>query len=279
MEKEKMDDKWNGSFYDSKIDYVSTLGKGVIEWLKPQLGERIMDLGCGTGELANEISASGASVLGMDLSSSMIETAKQKFPHLSFQVADGETFHTSAPYDAVFSNAALHWMKRPKQVIRSVRKALREGGRFVAEFGGKGNVQTIVKATEETLAARGVLSIGEKNPWYFPSIGEYATLLEQEGFHVAQAIHFARPTTLTDGEEGLKNWLHCFSNNFFADFSLKEKESAWDEIIEKCRPSLYRQGIWVADYWRIRITAIKLRHNTNIPNRLKFKSQRPDGTL
>jgi trans-aconitate methyltransferase len=129
---------WNADIYDEKLSFVSELGKSLIEMLRPKQGEKILDLGCGTGELTNEIAKLGAEVVGMDASPDMIEKARKKYPYISFLVDRGETFRTQEHYDAIFSNAALHWMKQAESVVQSMALALREGGRLVAEFGGNG---------------------------------------------------------------------------------------------------------------------------------------------
>ncbi|GEN34915.1 class I SAM-dependent methyltransferase [Aneurinibacillus danicus] len=247
---------WNADLYDDKISFVSEYGKEVVRLLNPQEGEHILDIGCGTGDLTREIADAGALPLGIDLSSSMIEKARQKYPDLSFIVADASTFHTDQVFDAAFSNAALHWMKQPEDVIASVWHLLKPGGRFVAEFGGKGNVQIIIDSITEVLSEYGI-SAAERNPWYFPSIGEYSMLLEQQGFHVRYAVHFARPTPLHDGERGLTHWLESFSDDFFHDFNPAQKETIFQKIIQKAKPHLYRNGKWTADYKRLRIAAIK----------------------
>lgn len=247
---------WDAELYDSKISYVSQLGEDVVTLLQPQKGERILDIGCGTGDLTKEIADSGAVPFGIDLSSSMIEKAKQKYPELLFSIANAETFRTNELFDAVFSNAALHWMKKADKVAESIWLALRPGGRFVAEFGGKGNVETIIKGIADVLSEYGI-SATERNPWYFPSIGEYSSLLEYQGFCVTYAVHFQRPTLLTDGEYGLKHWLDSFCDDFFQGMSVSEKAAALERIIQKLRPALFKEGNWVADYARIRVIAIK----------------------
>lgn len=193
---------WDANLYDGKIGYVSQMGRELVKLLNPQPGERILDLGCGTGDLSQEIARSGANPSGIDLSPSMIEKARQKFPDIQFAVENAETFRTSERFDAVFSNAALHWMKGAAKVVESVWLALRPGGRFVAEFGGRDNVATIIKGITDVRSEYGISST-EINPWYFPGINEYSSLLEQQGFHVTYAVHFEHPTPLEDGENEL----------------------------------------------------------------------------
>lgn len=251
-----LNNSWNSNLYDDKISFVSKLGKDVVSLLDPQPNEKILDLGCGTGDLTNEIKRSGAIPLGIDYSNSMIEKARMKFPHIKFQVENGETFRLSEQFDAVFSNAALHWMTRPAKVVESVWFALKDGGRFVAEFGGKNNIQTIDKAVKNVVSTFRT-NVSKTNQWYYPSIGEYSYLLEKQGFRVVYAIHFDRPTQLEDGENGLKHWLDMFAGSYFAPLSNFEKSQAYSIIEEKLRPELFKNGCWFADYVRIRIKALK----------------------
>jgi ubiquinone/menaquinone biosynthesis C-methylase UbiE len=249
---------WNAHLYDEKLGFVSEMGKALIDLLAPQKGEKILDLGCGTGDLAYQIARSGAIVTGMDASETMIEQARHKYPEITFIVGDGETFRTADRFDAVFSNAALHWMKRAPLVAESVSRALRPGGRFIAEFGGKGNVGHIAEMVEEVLAKHYSINASGRNPWYFPSIGEYASLLERHDFRVAFAAHFDRPTPLPDGENGLYHWLDICAGTFFQGMSQQLKEEAYLTIKEELKPNLYQNGLWTADYKRIRVAAVKM---------------------
>ncbi|GIP44476.1 hypothetical protein J45TS6_29350 [Paenibacillus sp. J45TS6] len=192
---------WASEHYDEKLSFVSEMGRGLIDLLEPVEGERILDLGCGTGDLTQEIAASKAMVTGMDLSPSMLEKARIKYPNLNFVEGNAECFTVQEPLDAVFSNAALHWMKNAEDVVQCVHDALRPGGRFVAEFGGQHNVGTVVQAISEVLMEQGI-DAGTRSPWYFPSIGEYSVLLERHGFRVTYALHFDRPTPMQDSGTG-----------------------------------------------------------------------------
>ncbi|MGG2201549.1 MULTISPECIES: class I SAM-dependent methyltransferase [Paenibacillus] len=251
--------QWNAEHYDKQIGFVSELGKGLIALLKAQAGERILDLGCGTGDLAYEIAQMGAHCVGIDYSQEMIDKARSKYPGVRFEQADGQAFRLKdgeQPYDAVFSNAALHWMKRPEQVAESVWLALRPGGRFVAEFGGAGNVETIFCAVRDTVKTYGI-DAGERDPWYFPTIGEYASILENQGFQVGYAELYDRPTRLSDGEQGMRHWLKAFAGVFFEGLTEKEKEEAADRCVQLVKPVLYEGGQWMADYRRIRVHAMR----------------------
>jgi len=256
MSEANMKQSWDANLYDGKLGFVAEFGKGLLSLLEPQYGEKILDLGCGTGDLTAEIAASGADPVGLDMSVEMIQKAQLKYPSLQFLQGDGENFQLKQCFDAVFSNAALHWMKRPEKVVSSVWGVLRQGGRFTAEFGGKGNVETIVKAIAAVLETHGVDPM-ERNPWYFPSIGEYAQILESQGFRLTYAAHFDRPTPLKDGDKGLDHWLNMFGDSFFKGFSEGQKELIFNQVKEQVRPELYDGNQWIADYKRIRILAIK----------------------
>lgn len=248
--------QWNAQLYDTKMGFVSQLGKAVLDLLAPQEGEKVLDVGCGTGDLTAAIAASGAVPVGIDLSPEMIQKAREKYPSLTFVAANAETYRTEQPFDAVFSNAALHWMKNPAAVIESIWLALRPGGRFVAEFGGKGNIQAIFAAISEELANSGIAA-AERNPWYYPSIAEYSTLLERQGFTVVYASLFDRPTSLGTDRDALLPWLETFAGPFFHDFSEAAKAQAFRSITERVRPALYKDGNWLVDYKRLRIVAYK----------------------
>lgn len=247
--------QWNASFYDSKIGFVSQLGKGVVDLLAPQPGEHILDLGCGTGDLAHQIASLGAHCRGIDFSQDMVDQARIKYPELPFDAADAHTFRLAEKFDAVFSNAALHWMKQPEQVIVSVRQALRKGGRFVAEFGGSGNVGHIYRAIAEVLKPYGI-DAEERNPWYFPTISEYSGLLEQHGFEVRYMELFDRPTELVDGEQGMMHWLHTFGGMFFVGMTEEEKSEAYAQCCSLLREELFNGSYWTADYRRLRFAAV-----------------------
>ncbi len=225
---------WEPGIYDALHSYVSDYGKNLVDLLAPQPGERILDLGCGTGTLTHQIAAAGARVVGLDGSTEMIGQARQNYPKLEFRLGDARTFRDPEPFDAVFSNAVLHWVQPPVDAILTVRAALRSGGRFIAEFGGKGNIAAVTGAAC-------------LNPWYFPSIGEYAALLEQNGFEVSSASLFERPTKL-EGERGLREWVDMF-------YKPRLPADVIERMEIELRPTLFRNGSWTIDYKRLRIAA------------------------
>jgi trans-aconitate 2-methyltransferase len=257
MEPGPSDKTWNTALYDGKNAFVWKHGRGVVELLSPQPGERILDLGCGTGHLTSEIASVGAEVIGIDNSRSMIEEARRLYPDLVFEIRDAADFHLDGLFDAIFSNAAIHWMKDQRAVARCIWEALRPGGRFVAEFGGKNNIHAIRTALTDAVHAAGETINAEPFARYYPTIGEYATLLEEQGFRVTSATHFDRPTRLEEGEKGLRNWLLTFTDNVIESLPENKRESVIAQVERELRPSLFRDGSWFADYKRIRIVAVK----------------------
>lgn len=247
---------WNANLYDNKHAFVSKYGEDLVGWLAPQKGERILDLGCGTGQLASEIAGYGASVTGYDNSPEMIAKAKATYPALTFEIRDARDFHCEQPFDAVFSNAALHWINEPARVIACMHEALGRGGRLVMEMGGRGNVDAIIQAVEEAMWERGDWERAPKEGWYFPSVAEYSTLLEAQGFTVSTALFFERETMLA-GEQGMENWLRMFCGFYFTHLEAEETERVIARAVSILRPAHFRNGAWFAHYKRLRIKAIK----------------------
>ena len=251
-----MNQHWNTGSYDKDMAFVSQFGESLVGLLQPLPGEQIIDWGCGTGDLAAVIAAGGATVVGIDASAEMIQAARDKHPHLSFILADGQNYVAEQPVDAVFSNAALHWLTDANGAAASIAASLRVGGRFVAEFGGLGNIASIVTKLPNAFAAIGC-SDKLQLPWYFPSIGQYATLLEKHGLTVDLALCFDRPTPLEGGEQGFQRWLNTFANGILSVLTPADREEVLSYMEQKLRPSLHQEGRWVMDYRRIRVVAYK----------------------
>ena len=229
-----------------------------MDLLAPKAGERILDLGCGTGALTAEIAARGAIILGVDGSEAMIAQAKKKSPELRFEICDARKLRFHAEFDAVFSNAVLHWITEAEQVIEGVARALKTGGRFVAEFGGKGNIQRLVAGFHRAFTAMGVPEPDGVSPWYYPSVAEYSALLERHGLEVRQASLFERPTVLEEGERGLESWIRMFRQGFVEKMGEQNAQRWIREVERQCRNELFRDGSWVLDYRRLRIAAWKV---------------------
>jgi trans-aconitate methyltransferase len=254
---EKASAKWNAGLYDSKHDFVWKYGSDLVSLLAPQAGERILDLGCGTGHLTAEIAAAGAQVAGVDRSAEMVAAARRAYPDLKFEIADARELGFREEFDAVFSNAVLHWIHEPERALQGIWKALRPGGRFVAEFGGKGNIRAMVAAFDQAMMELGAAKPGEVRPWYYPSVGEYATLAERAGFEVRFITLFDRPTKLSDGPAGLRNWITMFSGDYLAKAGAARQEEFFRTVEDLLRPKFFRDGDWWADYRRLRLVAFK----------------------
>ena len=249
--------QWDARHYNQSFSFIWQYGEGVLELLQPQPGERILDLGCGTGHLTAQIAESGASVVGIDHSAEMIDAAREAYPSLEFHRMDAIEFSFDEPFDAVFSNATLHWVRPPERAVERIYRTLKPGGRFVAEFGGHGNVQQVVRALIAELEQRGHRDAAERNPWYFPSIAEYTTLLEQHGLEPTFARLYDRPTLLDGGEDGLAGWLMMFGDSFLQGLSPDERDAVVSGVAERLRATLLRDGNWYADYRRLQVVAIR----------------------
>jgi trans-aconitate methyltransferase len=247
---------WNPLHYDRAGAFVPKLAADLVELLLPQAGERVLDLGCGTGDLTAQLAASGAHVLGLDASSEMLSEARRKYPSLSFRLGDGQELDFDQELDAVFSNAALHWMPRADDVATGVARALRPGGRFVAEFGGAHCVQTLRDAVRDELTERNWSDARHGTPdWFFPTVPQYARVLEQAGLFVRSALWFERPTRL-EGEDGLRTWLELFCLPLLQALG-QERADVVLGVERRCRAALFRDGSWWLDYTRLRVVASK----------------------
>lgn len=241
---------WSPDQYAENARFVSDLGAPVVELLAPIRGERILDLGCGDGALTVKLAGYGCEVVAVDSSPEMIEAAKAL--GLDARIVDGQELPFEREFDAVFTNAALHWMKNPAAVIAGVERALKPGGRFVGEFGGRGNVAAIVAAVESALGSRGLYS---ECPWYFPGAEEYSKLLEENGFSVQSATLIPRPTPLP-GDVG--NWIETLAQPYVSVIPDSLRGEFLREVVESLRPVLCDgKGNWHADYVRLRFCARK----------------------
>jgi trans-aconitate 2-methyltransferase len=247
--------RWDTELYEAKHAFVWQLGQGLLDLLAPQQGERILDVGCGTGQLTRKMAEAGADVVGIDSSAEMIGQARQNYPHLQFALQDVTTMSYQNEFDAVFSNATLHWVLNGEAAARAMARALKPNGRLAAEFGGRGNIQHIETALRAAVAKH-ISNVPVSRTW-FPSIGEYASLLEQAGLEVESAQLFDRPTDL-EGPQGMENWLRQFAWYYFEQLPREVQNAALAETIEQLRPVLLRDGVWWADYRRLRVLARKI---------------------
>jgi SAM-dependent methyltransferase len=241
---------WDPERYAKNARFVADLGAPVLALLDPRPGERVLDLGCGDGALTEKLVAAGCRVVGVDGSSEQIEAAQAR--GLDARVMDGQALEFEGGFDAVFSNAALHWMRRADAVIDGVWRALVPGGRFVGELGGHGCVARIVGALEGALARRRAAPV---EPWFFPSDEEYRWRLEEHGFRVDSAELIPRPTPLPGD---IADWLETFAERFLVAVPPGERQAVLEEVREELRPDLYdAEAGWTADYVRLRFAATR----------------------
>lgn len=251
---------WSPEQYRARTGFVTTGGLPVVDLLAPRPGERILDLGAGTGELTRAIAARGAQVVGLDASEAMVTAARAAHPGLTFEVGDAQALAYEAEFDAVFSNAALHWMPRAEAVARGIHRALRPGGRLALEMGGHGNVRVVCDAVTRAARELDVAAVPRPfAPWYFPKLGAYAALLESAGFAVRYATLFDRPSPMPDqeGERGITAWLSTFAAPWLAPVPEAARASLLERVAEIARPALLRDGVWWIDYVRLRVEAVR----------------------
>jgi trans-aconitate methyltransferase len=250
---------WNPQHYDRAGAFVPRFGADVLELVNACPGERILDLGCGTADLTQSLADRGAQMIGLDASPEMVREARRKHPTLDLRQGDGQALGFDGELDAVFSNAALHWMPRADDVAHGVARALRPGGRFVAEFGGAGCVQTVREALTQALADLGVTAESLPTPgapaWYFPTATQYAAVLERAGLFVHALNWFQRPTRLA-GEAGLEQWLELFCLPLLSALGPRRAELV-AAVKARCQARLFRDGDWWLDYTRLRVVATK----------------------
>ncbi len=241
---------WDARRYASTARFVADLAAPVVDLLAPRRGERILDLGCGDGVLSARIAAAGCEVVAVDGSAEMVAAARAR--GVDARRVDGQALEFIGEFDAVFSNAALHWMPRGAAVIDGVARALRPRGRFVGEMGGHRNCARILAAIDAALACRGIDSAA-LNPWYFPGVDEYRELLEARGFAVQRIELLERPTPLAAGFE---SWMANFGQVFVAPLEAGARAALVAEIKQRLRPDLCgADGQWTADYVRLRFAA------------------------
>ncbi len=250
MQKESND--WDAKKYHKHADFVSNLAMPVVELLNPQKGEKILDVGCGEGTLALEIEKSGAKVIAVDLSEDMVLKSKEKGLEAYMMSATDLRFEQT--FDAIFSNATLHWVLTPDEALKQMYKVLKPKGRIIAEFGGENNIKHLlhaIKAVFEKHPKYGAFN----NPWYFPAKDTYKALLEACGFEVIMIETIVRPTKIDD----ITHWLDVFANGIIKHLTPKQQAQFKTEVKTLLKPLLYsKEEGWVIDYERLRFKAIKV---------------------
>ena len=248
----KETNKWNADKYNKHADFVSNLATPVVDLLNPIENEKILDLGCGDGTLAVEIKKFNTKVIAVDLSQSMVEKTKEKNIEAYVMSATELNFHNE--FDAVFSNAVLHWVKDSKIAINKINTSLKNNGRFIAEFGGYRNIKFLTDAMQKVFDNHQEYGTFN-NPWYFPSDKDYKKLLEDNGFKVEYIELIPRPTSIDD----ISNWLDIFANGIVSHLTNEQQLNFKQEVREILKPKIYTEkNGWVADYVRLRFKAIKV---------------------
>ena len=246
---------WNAIDYEEKFSFVHCYGENVLELVEKGNGGLAVDLGCGTGPLTPELKEKGYRVLGIDESAQMVEAARAAHPEITFMQGNALTFSLEERADVIFSNAVFHWIDRDcqKDLAGNLASQLKPGGMLVTEFGGKGCAQAVHSTLEKCFSERGL-----KYPrvFYFPTIGEYASVLEKAGFRVVFASLFDRPTP-QNTQDGLTDWIRMFIKKPFEGMDETSKAEILKETEDRLRSRLYVDGRWYIDYVRIRVKAIR----------------------
>lgn len=240
---------WDATDYDRNARFVSDLGQVVLDLLAPKPGERVLDLGCGDGALTEKLTQAGTAVVGIDASPEFVAAAQAR--GVDARLMDATAMSFVSEFDAVLTNAVLHWIEDKDAVVAGVRRALRPSGRFVGEFGGHGCVAAIATALQAVCLKRGVTP---RMPWHYSTVDEFTAVLERQGFRPVTVQLVPRPTPLPSGIEA---WLRTFAGPVFAALPEPEREPALAEAVDLLRFSLCdEQGRWTADYTRLRFAAV-----------------------
>lgn len=247
-----IEDHWRADGYAKHANFVPKLTQEVIQDLAPRAGEKILDVGCGDGVLSKDLQSIGCHVIGIDRSRELLTAARAR--GIKTILGDAQEMQFNNAFDAVFSNAAMHWMPRQSELASCVHKALKSNGRFVAEMGGAGNIATLQRALTEVLARFGI-DFATYNPWTFPTIEEMRAILERSGFEVTKCTLRDRPTLLpTD----IRGWFVTFAQALVAELDTKLRTEIFDQLVEFCHPLLCNEmGEWTVDYVRLNFVAWK----------------------
>lgn len=247
---------WNAELYDGKHSFVWKRTTEVLGLLDPRPGERMLDLGCGTGHLTQHLAGIGVEIIGVDASLEMAAKARYSYPGLRFVVADGRDFDLGSGFDAVFSNAALHWMSDQQRVFERVFAHLRPGGRFVFEMGGVRNLLAIREALAHALGLIGAPADAAGGRMTYLSVNQACALLDSAGFEVSSATWTERETPL-EGPDGLRNWVEMFGDAWLQWVPKERREEFFAAVEAHARPRLFREDQWIADYKRLRVRAVR----------------------
>lgn len=244
--------KWDPELYAKNAGFVVEHGQSVLDLLAPKEGEMILDIGCGDGVLTKKLLKEKFRVFSVDASSEMVDAARANDVHA--RLVDAQELDYEDQFHAIYSNAAIHWMDDHYALVRGVWRALKPGGRFVAECGGEGCVRVIREGMKIALAKLGV-DYKSRNPWKFPETGMFTKILENQGFTVTYIARIDRPTPISCG---LRGWLELFSQRHTEGMSNDDREKFYAEVEDRCKPRLWsEQNGWSADYVSLRFVAVK----------------------
>ena len=246
--------EWNAALYDNSHGFVAEYGRSLVELVNRTAGQRILDIGCGTGTLSAELAAQGAEVLGIDSSAEMVARAQAQYADLRFVVEDATALSYEGEFDTAFSNAVFHWIMDQDALLPGIFRALKSGGMLICEFGAKGNVAAVRAAFDDALASAGLPA---SRRFFLPSPEEYTQRLQAAGFEVLHIGDYDRPTPLSGGEEGLENWMRQFYAADLAAIDSGLAEQVLSMQADNLRPLLFREEQWVLDYRRLRVWAQK----------------------
>lgn len=250
-----MNINWNAEKYNEDFKFVHKYGEDVMELLTSPKGSNVIDLGCGNGNLTKKLKEKGYNVIGIDDSDEMLNIARKKYNEIKFVKGNALTFKIE-PADAIFSNAVLHWIDKEKQqeLLNNIASNIKKGGEFVCEFGGNGCAKIVHSELRRIFEKN---NLKYKFNFYFPTIGEYAPLMEKVGLRVKYAILFDRPT-LQNGENGLEEWIRMFNMAPFKGLTENKIQEIINETKKRLEPVLCKEGKWFVDYVRIRFRCEKL---------------------
>lgn len=244
--------EWNASLYDDKHRFVAEYGKNLLECIPHDPEQAILDLGCGTGMLTARLFSLGNRVVGVDSSHSMIEKAKEQFPNIEFNVCNALDLPFEKEFDVIFSNAVFHWIDDHDLLLKNIHKSLTDGGLLICEFGAHGNIKTIETAFSEICTTYGYHYTSGFN---FPTVDDFAKLLEKNKFTIEKIYDYDRPTVLSDGEYGLVHWMKQFFSFELVNMPPDVQNTLFEKMEKVCRNTIWNGKEWVADYRRLRAIA------------------------
>ena len=246
---------WNASDYQKNFSFVPSYGESVMSLLTKPAGAFVVDLGCGNGSLTPKLAEKGYRVLGIDDSDTMLALAKVNHPEQTFRKGNAINFQLEEKADAIFSNAVLHWIdaKDQQELLNNLVQQILPGGEFVCEFGGYGNAEKVHSTLEQCFRERG---LAYPRVFFFPTIGQYAPMLEKAGFRVEYATLFDRPTVQV-GPDGLANWIRMFVKEPFREVPEPVQDEIIQETVRRLRGTLWDGDHWSVDYVRIRFRAVR----------------------